>query len=677
MGKRSREKRDRRAAEQATATTQASDHARWDALVTALSGGGEAAAHELATACEHLRMEGRLAEALALAARGERRSPALCAEEALAAYALGDDARAERASRGVPGLEQVMAPLLSAARGEAARANSSAPAAVQAGILVSKIVAHLRAGKTVPTSLRYHRSGLALEPSSEALMVAAQEVELGHPYRIAEHLEALHEHGSPALHEAGAGLLARRFSAGRGRYAGLDLSRRAEPAYLAAQQALALAAGGTTDREVLARELAPRARTLTDPVALLYAAYGQLDDDPHAATRTFERALAAGADLPEGLRGLMLAHEDLDESEQAGKQALRLARHFQGTPGGRELALGAAVSAGKAFAARSDARAREAVTLARAIRDTAGLVSRALDTSLELIELQAGASKAPAETTRRVEALLVEEPKLVELWHLRANLAAVLGQGALPEVLARAFAATGDADFDVPLPTATSAPPVAPKTPGAIATAIGVAWQLGGTPPDGALPPALAAAAGRLDARGRAALDVALVALLTDGERKREVLARVRAAHAQRREYGRTLAAASIYSDEAVIDVLWDGFRPQLGAEATFQLLFEAAAEARSQQAALDLIETQGRHVSPAALAGYRKDVKKIRETADPEGGLGAAHDALHPEFCIYDIGMPDTDALTQMARTLGLPLPPELRGPPSPRAPGPKRSKR
>lgn len=125
------------------------------------------------------------------------------------------------------------------------------------------------------------------------------------------------------------------------------------------------------------------------PVAHLFEAFAFLRSDPLRARVAFDKAVSAGADMAEALRGRAKAHECTGRSEDAVKSYVRLAKLLERDPGGVPVALASARLATSIAISTGGLRlAREALTL---VQNLAGLAPW-LDTAaqVDLLALEFG-----------------------------------------------------------------------------------------------------------------------------------------------------------------------------------------------------------------------------------------------------------------------------------------------
>ena len=433
--------------------------------------------------CDRLRRSGSAAAARTLAAAVGHRSPRLRLEHALAAFALGDDAEAERAASADASVAAVIAPLLEAARA------STAPAATAALPGAGAAAKKRRRPATAPP------------PAVEALHRAAAAVKAGSEGALRAGREALRRipgsHRRVVLYDEISAALDLQCDAGRFlRGAALRLSASQVVQSNPAARDLLMGAVVTADAE-LAREIGGRlgldgatlgslqlraqaaagknggsaaqaalelARTAGAGAfeerhrgtASLYEGFALLGSDPKRAGRAFDRAVELGGDLLEALRGkLLLALEEGGERcpdcgahhgarggaiGAAGDRFARAARH---APLGRPFAAAASLMAARDWDTAKNPKA--ALASIEAARAAAG---GSLSREIELAEARVLARSGPGRADALLDAMLARDPGDSQVWRLKIEIArAARDEERERELLVRAAAATHDRDL--------------------------------------------------------------------------------------------------------------------------------------------------------------------------------------------------------------------------------------
>ncbi len=197
-----------------------------------------------------------------------------------------------------------------------------------------------------------------------------------------------------------------------------------------------------------------------DPAAgALMVGFSRLvEHDTAGALRSFDVAIAGGADLVEALRGRWMALSaharrkdrcDPREAAEAAAAAERLAHALKSRPGASPYAVVAAVRSSWMFAAAGDftgvARAgsfvRECVP--------AGSLPPALLAELEVHALRKGLTRPDAALQKRLAEITTSMPKLVDAWELRLDVAAQAGisKDELGTLIVEAAEKTGDPEL--------------------------------------------------------------------------------------------------------------------------------------------------------------------------------------------------------------------------------------
>lgn len=194
------------------------------------------------------------------------------------------------------------------------------------------------------------------------------------------------------------------------------------------------------------------------PAALLFEAYAWMQKDRRKAARSLESAIAKGADLFEALRAQVLlamsrpqlvcmscgfAHESPHKGVAAA--ADRLARALRHDPDAAPLATEAAILATEAWlAADAPLKARASVLDARRSARTLP----AFGSTLDVLEASTIAFSEPNRARTLVEAVIEREPTSVVAWKLRIMLARCAFDDERADALVlEAAAATDDPRF--------------------------------------------------------------------------------------------------------------------------------------------------------------------------------------------------------------------------------------
>jgi tetratricopeptide (TPR) repeat protein len=434
VSKRNRDKRKRRSLDRTGAPKRATirSDGRVESILARLANDppAEGVLEEARGIAADLRHRGKLEAALEVLSRAGRRTPELCLEEALAAFASGDDERALAAAGSDRNVANVMEPLLAAARAAPVpRAPPRATPHLLALHAAAAAVAACQAGER-------ERAKRALARIPKALRAGA----LYRKLALAIDLELGAEHPPwPALVglEGGRDLVVLSALARRDPEAVLrrvfELDARAR-APAAAAALGALGAGDDTKRlSSTAGELGPEIFSTADRgLAALYQGFGLLSIDPERAERVFRRAIDLGADRTEAVRGLLLAAKHqfeehrLPERLRIGvKAALDLAARLAPDSGGAPCAFAAAMRAAdmsgplgdRASAARAISLSRSAAVAGAFENDRARSRLETMEAMLALIEQDR--ARAEASLERAIE----RDPRNADAWIMRIDLA--------------------------------------------------------------------------------------------------------------------------------------------------------------------------------------------------------------------------------------------------------------
>jgi hypothetical protein len=404
------------------------------------------------------------------------------------------------------------------------------------------------------------------------------------------------------------------------------------------------------------------------PAAALYLGFSQIRSNAAAASASFDRGIALGADLIEALRGKWLAALEIAHRRDGkpGRQALRdaaaaadrLAHVLERTARAGPLAAVTGKLAAQEWLEAGDAKAAlESVARARPLafgkfRDT-----------LDLVETEAVAVRNPADAERRLDALLEQAPGNIEAWKQRMALAASQGDTDRADTLLLAAAeATQDPELAAQarqiLGDRCRIAPFEGMVPGA-ATAGALARELARTADDDDFPLPLAATfRDALGPAARLAFDAASVVIAraqaADDVARKHLRATVVAWRTSPRDVAKLSAVAVLASlgDELVVasrDLSRADDRPALIAMA------EALAVAGAVELAAKLLPriapglSRDRIAFFKGLATGRRPVE-IAGTPDPAQAARDFDLVLAPEFsiaafiCEDDDGDPEFD---------------------------------
>jgi tetratricopeptide (TPR) repeat protein len=386
--------------------------------------------------CKETRRNGDPALALTLAATGARRTPAFRMEEALSAFALGRDDVVQEIASADAAVAAALGPLVRAVCGEVSPGSAPAAPGLRPLHAAARAVAHVVRGEPVEARAVVRRIPLAARGPvlADSILLAADLLDPSVSLRA-----LLDLHMSRSIPDA-ADDVRRAMMAEAALPA--EIPERIHPALaqdpamrrrlLSARMAGASSPG--TVAEIVRQVGADAFDAKERGAAELYLGFSQIRTDPGEASRSFDRAVALGADLLEALRGKALAEQQAALGRRPGEQdthrairdaasaADRLARALERTPRAGPLAA----AAGKLAAMRWEDAGDTAAALASVARSrplAGGKVADALD----LIEATLVAHRSPEEAEERLDALLVRSPGNVDAWHLKVELAAARG----------------------------------------------------------------------------------------------------------------------------------------------------------------------------------------------------------------------------------------------------------
>jgi len=570
--------------------------------------------------CERLRGEDRFDTALKLASAFRRATPRLALEEALAAFGMGDDARALEAAGSNRELELFLAPVLAVARGGRVPNNPPGAPAMWRGITaLARCVAGVREGRSSSAL-----AALRQVPEEAASRLFASEMRL-----VADILSAQGQKlvsaaiafaqrsvfwKSSRVANALAQCLATRYPR---LFIDTLAARIPFPPDIKADALLraSVAAAGLDSVEARVSLLIAKLGHAAFPkeqqgLAALYEGFAFCMSDPRRALRSFDRAVELGADLNEALRGRLLVQvKQFDTAMAAGdwaadygraaaSTALRLHRAMSHSVETLPVAVVAAERAARMLSTDRDRReeALEAVRAARAAAQRAGLLTRSLEADLLFDEAAALRFVEPARALELVEQVIAREPRHHEAWHLRIDLTmGAKGPGASEDWIL----AAGEMDLCEELTEEAAvirarrglpARLVPGKTgAGELARELKRRRDAGAWPaPPAAYDPDVAACREALDAQGRSALDAAAFVLLRERGQDEGGLAIMRLVAAE--DDGRGDTWMLLVALAAVLG--WEG--------SVFEIV-RASAPAVKQRVAMEAITCYMAESQPAA----------------------------------------------------------------------------
>ncbi|MBI2373639.1 MAG: hypothetical protein HYV07_06535 [Deltaproteobacteria bacterium] len=643
MGRRSREKRERQEAERRERDRAAADTHRAAQLIDELRklpprlevqaadfDPARVTCDRAALEAKRLRGSSRLTEALELAEAGARRTPELCAEEALAAFALGRDDQAEAAAATVPSVKAFFAPLLAALRGKPVRAPRNAPKAARAATAWAKTLVALKKGDMKGAERgRRQCSKLGLSDLVDPLMGLALASESCPPGLLDRVPSTSWKLVPAAIAALAAAAIGRRFHnelvTRRLRFPAEDIFA---PALLAAAASIP---AGPDQRNQLTRLFAeidvdrlPQAQRATGK---LYQAFGLIESE--VAASAFESAISLGADLGECLRGLSVTHHINHEPELAAKTLLRLARHLASQKGSAELAITVGIHAARELIMVGDERHLEARRLTEEVATRAELLEGNVGRQLKILDAGATLRSNRAAGLRLIDEVLAEDPSSVDAWRLKVSASRADPETAVA-VLEQAYAATRDPGFRA---DGDREEKRLLNTPGRVAAAL--AQVLGEVDAIKKLvvPPHIEAARAKLDPPGREAVDAAMVALFgAQGSAAGEELARQR--FRANDPTWRVIAGVAFRTHPSLATELLASW-PQ-GRASGFATLFELAVHAGARDAAAKLLDLCAAMLPAQAIKAHKETLIRMG-TQTLAGEFERVRLRLHPEFSLLN----------------------------------------
>lgn len=414
------------------------------ALASAPPDAGGALDETAVTLVARLRRSGQLAAALRLAGAGAHRSARLRIEQALAAFALGEDVEAARIADAHPEVKRIVGPLLDATRGTRLvmttskassaplRALHTAAAAVSTAVRGEPGPARALLRRIAPAQRRAVMAaelGAAIDlesrPGGKSLTSAIRLLQDVPRVRLDPQLQkALIAQAAEAAPEAA-------LEAGRSMGLAAEVMR---PAVL--RTFMKEAEQTDVPPEQAALQLVRR--TGIDAfdgenraTASLYEGFAWMQADPERATRAFDRAIELGADLAEALRGkLVLAMSTTGgvcadcgarhrgSGREAAKTADHLARVLARSPLAAPLVAAVSTVAAEGWASAGDNRAaRASLAVARANAGGSAIAE------IDLLEAHVLAQDQPARARALVDELLAKDPGHLAAWRMKLSLA--------------------------------------------------------------------------------------------------------------------------------------------------------------------------------------------------------------------------------------------------------------
>jgi hypothetical protein len=393
--------------------------------------------------CERLRAEDAFDLSLQLASAFHRRTPRFCLEEALAAFALGDDERAKDAASASGAVQSALAPILAVAKeAKVPRTPPRASPDLRGLIALARCVVGLESGKlsNATTALRQIPEEAAGRLYAKEMALAARVVagrRDGVEHDAIELASTTLVRRNPRMANALAHCLAHRAPQ---RF--IELVSRIPLSETAKADALIEASTGATGLESdearasllvakLGHEAFPKEQ---QGVAALYEGFTFCAVNPQRALKVFDRAMELGADVVEALRGRYLAQRglferarDYDREEGAaravGSTAMRLHALVDAHPNGAPFAAVMAENAAQFLGSdRDPRRALDAIKAARASASRAGLLQGPFEASLLFLEAQTLEFTRPLHALGLVKRALEVDPKHHHAWHLHINL---------------------------------------------------------------------------------------------------------------------------------------------------------------------------------------------------------------------------------------------------------------
>ncbi|MBI5536635.1 MAG: hypothetical protein HY898_28200 [Deltaproteobacteria bacterium] len=416
-----------------------------------------------ARTAQRLRADCNFELALELAAAGRGRSESLLLQEAVAAFACGNDARVRELASQSQDVATMTAPWLAAVAGQRVPNAPAGSTGMGRGIpAVCRTVSSMVQGnasrtRAALTSLGQPERGrlfvsellgaVALLTARDAASIFRSSVPLAKSKVI---------RSRPATRAALAMTVARR--APRlfldKLSTAMDLGDEAtRDAAVAASCTLAEVDGAQAQVSQMIARLGADAFDPSERAnALLHEGFAFCGSDPRRARTAIDRAVALGADMIEALRGRLLLERGNVARETGpfatgGSEALRavmsnalsLAQHLERDPAGGPLAVAALIDATKA-AIELGQRERTQTLVAR-MRDLAvrgGFLTEAFATRIDVFEARACLHDLPARAKELAESLLARDPLNHDAWHIQIDVATRSDRKAAEDLILRA-----------------------------------------------------------------------------------------------------------------------------------------------------------------------------------------------------------------------------------------------
>jgi len=410
-----------------------------------------------------LRADGNAVQALALSIAGNRRTAELRMEEAVAAFACGEDDRVRELASLDPEVETMIEPWLAAIEGgRVPNAPAAATPTWRAILAVCRTVSALVQGRgvrtrTALTAVKQPERGRLFV--SELLDVSAL-LCVRHEGPLERACASLARstlvRGSPSLRATLAMTAASRSPR-------LFLDRMCEGLNLgeeatrdAAIHASCMLAGVEGPQAQVSQMIARLGADAFAPSergnALLHEGFACSGSDSRRAQEAFNRAVALGGDMVEALRGRHLVartaftrvraydgegHHEATRSLMSS--GVSLAGHLQRDPAGGPLAVVALIDAATAAVhLGQDERAQELVSRMRELARTGGFLTEALAVRLDALEAKACQRTAPERCLRLVEDILARDARHHDAWHMKIDIISARDSGAGEELVLQA-----------------------------------------------------------------------------------------------------------------------------------------------------------------------------------------------------------------------------------------------
>jgi hypothetical protein len=400
----------------------------------------------VARTAARLRAEASFDLALSLCAAAGRRTPELRLEEAVAAFARGDDARVGELAAQDPSVARMAAPWLAAIEGR--RVPSALPgstAAYRALLVACRAVSSLVQGRGArvrssisavqePARSRLfltelvHVSTLMAGRTSDSFARAAVALARSHAVRSSCSACA-------SLAMTVAQLAPRLFLERLGDQMGLGEEATRDAAVLASCAIAGVHGQQAQVSQMIARVGADAFFPAERANACLHEGFAVCSADPSRARAAFDRAVALGADLAEALRGRLLverariakSRDNSPKLQEATRSlisnATLLVQQLQRDPAGGPLAVAALLDGveGTLSLGQSD-RARELLSRARQLAEAGGFLTEALRTKIEMLEAESCFRGAPQRASELADAVLARDANHHQAWHLKIDL---------------------------------------------------------------------------------------------------------------------------------------------------------------------------------------------------------------------------------------------------------------